>query len=76
MKTLLKNFIAENNLNAQALINTLTVKTGRKNLGRFTADFSRWLSGYKDEAKTKKRFQSNYHVNTFMVRKALLKLSA
>lgn len=74
MKTLFKKFLTENHLEAKKL---LAGQAGRKaSLGALTKYFSLWLSGYKDEKKTQKRFLSTYRINKFFVRKQLLKLSA
>lgn len=71
MKRLLNQFLKENHLNPEKLL--ANHKSRPSSLGAQTKAFSCWLSGYKDEQKKNKRFQSTYRVNKFMFRKGLEK---
>ncbi len=68
MKALFNKFLKEHEIKPDG-------KVSEVELRELTKKFSAWLSGYKDTLKNKKRFESTYRVNKFMVRKYLEKLS-
>lgn len=68
MKRLFNQFLKENEIKVDGKISEVELRN-------LTTQFSLWLSGYIDKEKKKKRFESIYRVNKFMVRKMLIKIT-
>ena len=75
MKTLFNKFIKDQGITKEELKTMVQPAAFNMLLSELTSKFSKWISGYVDEQKKTKRFQSTYRVNKFMVRKWINKLA-